>query len=474
MDLNLVRHARAISRGEWDGDDLLRPLSDAGRREAKALASYFRDTPIARIIAGPNLRCQQTVEPLAVAKELPIEVDERLGRSEEVARVLELMPAPDDGPTIFCTHSETITSVVEALELFDPERGAELSCKKGSIWRLEGRGYGPSRATYIEPVRHSKRRKIRYTERESSRPRSLRAGVLDLGSTSFTLLIADVRRDGTIRPVVSEKVMLRLGAALADGDRIPKNAFAEAVEVARDLHAVAEQEKVEWFQPVATAAMRDASNGRKLARAISEAIGLPVRILSGEEEARVMFRAFQQRLDLGNDPALGIDLGGGSLELAIGCAQSIRTEATLPLGVVRTRQSLVEGDPMSSADIRRIRKLVRCELAPLRDELLRFAPRQVVAAGGTVRALARLVAERTRPLRDRESVVLPHDTLRQLAKELSRSTHDERLRMRGIRRRRADLLPTGAVILETLAEELQIDSITVCGWGLREGVLLEA
>jgi len=71
-------------------------------------------------------------------------------------------------------------------------------------------------------------------------------------------------------------------------------------------------------------------------------------------------------------------------------------------------------------------------------------------------------------------VRLSRDTLSQHAKDLGRSTHDERLRMRGMRRRRAVLLPTGAVILESLAEELDIDAITVCGWGLREGILLEA
>ena len=99
-----------------------------------------------------------------------------------------------------------------------------------------------------------------------------------------------------------------------------------------------------------------------------------------------------------------------------------------------------------------------------------------VASGGTVRALARLVLEKRAARRADalRSVPLPTETLHQLAEELAKSSHDDRLLLRGIRRRRADLLPTAAVILATLVDELRLDGITVCDWGLREGVLLGA
>jgi exopolyphosphatase/guanosine-5'-triphosphate,3'-diphosphate pyrophosphatase len=475
LKIHLVRHASAVPRSDWKGNDLLRPLSDWGQEEAEAIAEQLLDEPITRIVAGPTLRCQQTVEPLAVARDLTVEVDERLGRDEDIERMLELMPASEDGAVLFCSHSELIIPMLHTFELGDPEDGSRLECKKGSIWVLDGPGAVPSRATYFEPERRPKRRRrVRYSEREVARPRSVRVGVLDMGSTSFTLLIADARRDGEIRPVVSEKVMLRLGATVAADGMLPDAVFEDALDVARALHAVARQEKVERFAAVGTAALRDAANGSALASAVGEAIGEPVQVLSGQDEARATFRAFQRRLALGDEPVVGIDLGGGSLELALGSNLGVTTALTLPAGVVRLDAELVRHDPMSRGDVRRLRDRV-CELVkPHRRALLRSGATRAIAAGGTVRALARLVVERRskRSAGSLNSVDLSLEALRDLADELVHASHDQRLRLRGMRRRRADLLPAGAVILQALIEELGMESLRVCDWGLREGVLL--
>jgi len=476
LKVYLVRHARAVPRSDWAGEPLLRPLSERGWKEAEALAEHLANDPPLRIVAAPALRCQQTVELLASAAALEVEVDERLGEGESAARVLELLPTEGPGPVLFCSHADVITGLLQALELAEPERGARITCKKGSVWVIEGRGYGPSRATYFEPVRRARRgRAVRYAPRKIAEAPTLRAGVLDMGSTSFTLLIADVAGGGALRPVVREKVMLRLGAGIAAGGRIPEAVFERSVRVARELRAVAEQEKVQLFLPVATAAVREASNGRVLAAAISSALGQPIRILSGEEEARVIFGAFQRRLALGPEPVLGLDLGGGSLELAVGSASGIRAEVTLPLGAVRLHGELVRHDPMTPGEAEALRDRVRDALAPHVAQIRELEPVRAIATGGIVRALARLIVEkRTRKARPEGSVPVSGDALLELARELEVSSHAARLAMRGVRRRRADLLPTGAVVLTTLAAELGLDGYTICDWGLREGVLLDA
>jgi len=313
----------------------------------------------------------------------------------------------------------------------------------------------------------------------SSRPdagESVRAAVLDLGSTSFNLLIADVDTQGSIRPVVREKVMLRLGSTIAVHSTIPRPDCERALEVARALRVVAEQEKVQKLIPVATSALRDASNGRELARRIGRALAAKVKILSGEEEARLIFRAFQRRVRPMADRVLGLDLGGGSLEIALGGPDRLDLEVTLPLGVARLHGALVASDPMKKAERKKIRKRVRELLAPHKDALLRGSPEQAIAAGGTIRALARLVLERriADSPRGRGPTALRADALLELADKLATSSNEERLGMRGIRKGRADLLPTGAVVLATLMAELEIDELTVSDWGLREGVLLDA
>ena len=471
MKLYLIRHARALPRAEWTGHDELRPLSDRGRDESEWLADALADDPPVRLVSAPALRCQQTLEPLAVEHAVALEVDERLAQGESAARVLELLPTQADGPVAFCTHADVIEALLAVLELRQATDDGITCCRKGACWVLEGSGYTPSRARYLEPTRRPQRR-----ARPPAEARTRRMAALDLGSTSFNLLIADVSPEGRITPVIREKMMLRLGAVIANAGRIPKDVAKAAVDTARELAELAEREKVETLVAVGTAALREASNGEKVAHTIGKALGSPIRILSGEEEARLIFRAFDRRLNLGDTPVLGIDLGGGSLELAVGSGGEVAYEASLPLGAVRLTAEIVREDPPQAETVERLRQRVREELAPHRDAFRAHGPLRAVAAGGTVRALARVADER-RARRDPSPAPAPHldvGELRALEAQLLAASHDERLAMRGMRKRRADLVPTGAVVLTTLAEALDLEAYTVCDWGLREGLLLAA
>lgn len=472
MKLYLVRHSRAVPRADWTGHDELRPLSKRGGEESQLLADSLAADPPVRLVSAPALRCQQTLEPLAVRHSIPLEVDERLAQGESAARVLELLPRIDAGPVVFSTHADVIEALLSVLELRAPTDDGVTCCRKGAYWVLEGRGYTPSRARYVEPTGRRKTR-LDAPERDT---RTVRAAALDLGSTSFNLLIADVRPDGAITPVIREKMMLRLGAVIANGGRIPKEVAKVATQTARELADLARREKVEHVLPVATAALREARNGAKIAEALGKALGEPVRILSGEEEARLIFRAFGRRLNLGDAPVLGLDLGGGSLELAVGNGSSVDYETSLPLGAVRMNTTHVHHDPMAEDEAGAIRDRVRSALEPQRKALRSREPVRAIAAGGTVRALARIAEER-RSRREATENVAPHLPLAELQRleaELVASTHEERLEIRGMRKRRADLVATGAIILTTLAEELLLDAFTVCDWGLREGLLLDA
>jgi exopolyphosphatase/guanosine-5'-triphosphate,3'-diphosphate pyrophosphatase len=317
----------------------------------------------------------------------------------------------------------------------------------------------------VLPVRRAARR---------SPDAKLRVAVLDLGSTSFHLLVADASPTGGIERVARRRVMLRLGASIADeGASIPKATAERAVESARELRRVAEERGADRFVPVATAALRDARNGPALADAIGRALGTKVKILSGIQEARLIFAAFRQRIPLRDQLALGLDLGGGSLELAIGDGFEVQWETTLPLGVTRLHGEFDVHDPMKRRERKEIERRVEERLEPCRGEVRERSPKLPIASGGTARALARLIEERGAGRAVDGGLRVTRGDLAKLADVLCDASHDELLAMPGVKRSRADLLPTGAVVLAAVMETLSLRDLLICDWGLREGVILK-
>jgi exopolyphosphatase/guanosine-5'-triphosphate,3'-diphosphate pyrophosphatase len=475
VKIHLVRHGKAERRLGWVAPGPLRPVAPLGLRQSHAIAHALSDQGISRIVSSPHLRCAQTVEPLAKMTGLPIEFDERLAEGESTRKTLALLEEMGDEPVVLCSHGAVIPDLLCELE----ERGVRLHtdgrfrCQKGSIWVIEGKRGQARSARYagvpLAELAEKDAAPVDDNDRE-------RLAILDLGSTSFRLVVFDATRAGHLTRVANEREMLRLGAAISLDGTIPGDACREAVAKARRLGEIARAAGATKLLPVGTAALRDAQNGDKLAAMIGQALGSPVRIVSGEQEARLLFLAFRRRALLPPQAALGVDLGGGSLELVAGDTRDIQWETTLPVGVTRLHRELVSRDPMRKRDVRAIRERLLAALEPHRNKVLELAPETCIASGGSARAFARLAVARRglRPNRSSAHLDLPVDELRKLTRQLVRASHDERLATPGVRKNRADLLPTAGILLTTLAEGLGIDSYTVCDWGLREGVALEA
>jgi exopolyphosphatase/guanosine-5'-triphosphate,3'-diphosphate pyrophosphatase len=470
MKLHLVRHAKAEKRSRWKGPAWMRPLTDAGRAQAIELVTTLLGSGAKRLVSSPALRCRQTLAPLALATGLPVEIDERLDERRDAAKVSEALAALRGESAVLCTHGDHVAALLEHLRA---EGAADLDeeprCEKGSVWTLERRGAGPWKARYGPPAASA-------ADSETG-DAAVRLAVLDLGSTSFHLLVADATPEGAIERVLRERVMLRLGALIGErGGRVPEDVCARAVDTAQQLGETARRAGADLLLPIATAAIREAKNGPDVAERIGAALGVPTRVISGIEEARLTFSAFRHRLEVGSRLALGLDLGGGSLQLITGDDRDVRWETSLPLGTTRLHADLVRSDPMTRDERRAVRARVRERLADYREAIERWTPQPAIAAGGSLRALARIAAadDGRDPEADLRGSFLDAERITELTRRLSRSSQEERLRMPGMGRRRADLVATGAVILDTVVEALRLRGLTVSDWGLREGVILEA
>lgn len=305
---------------------------------------------------------------------------------------------------------------------------------------------------------------------------SQRFAVLDLGSTTFQLLVADATPDGSLVPVLRDRVVLNLARVLGGHGRIPRDLAERAAETAGRLGGIAVRAGADRVLPLATSALRDSPNRRELEDVLHRAVDAPVRFIDGREEARLTFTGVAASVAIGEGPSLLLDLGGGSLEVALAAEDGLRWGVSLPVGAGRLTGQLVEHDPPTRAERKLVRSTVEDAVAPVVGDVAEAGPVRCIASGGTAGALARLIAARrwSAPPASLNQFVVKVDELRELTRELAGITLAERLRLPGIDERRAELLPAGGWILTSAATALGVTELIHSEWGLREGAVLDA
>lgn len=303
----------------------------------------------------------------------------------------------------------------------------------------------------------------------------MRSSVLDLGSNSFHVLVADVHEAGYVDPVLREREMLHLGRVVADHGHIPPEHVERVLAQVEHLSELARRAGAANRLAVATSALRDATNGPEVVARIAEVAGHPVRVLPGHEEARLSYLGVRAATGVAPGGLGVLDLGGGSLELAVGTRRTPDLVTSSNLGVSRL-SALVAEDPISHDDRARLRAAIAEELELSGGAFDTHLPPRVVAVGGTVRAMARVVArnDQTWTPMTLNRFPLTLDRLRDLRDDLCHLDLDGRADVKGMKTRRADHLHIATIILVEVLQHLGVDRLEVCDWGLREGVLLDA
>ena len=308
-----------------------------------------------------------------------------------------------------------------------------------------------------------------------------RAAVWDLGSSSFQVLVCDYRGCGILVPLVRRRALLNLGMSVGASGTIPADRITASLAAVKRLRRAVEETRPDVVVALATAALRDAANGADVVSRIERIIGLPVRILDGEAEARLCFGGQRAGVFMGDAPTVGLDLGGGSFEVAVGQAGRVSYATSAPVGATRLRGELGIGEVLGVHGVEAVHQRTVGVLDDIAPALARFGgvARRTIVSGGTARALARLATARTREdgagmTGGVNQVEIPAEQVSQMAAMLSGLTLKQRLALPGMPPRRAAMLPVGAAILAALASTLGVERYVVSEWGLREGAILEA
>jgi exopolyphosphatase / guanosine-5'-triphosphate,3'-diphosphate pyrophosphatase len=301
----------------------------------------------------------------------------------------------------------------------------------------------------------------------------MRLGVLDVGSNTVHLLVVDAHPGARPLPACSHKAELRLAELLDDGGAIGPEGIDRLAGTVREALEVAEDKGVEDILPFATSAVREATNSDDVLARVTADTGVELRVLSGPDEARLTFLAVRRWFGWSAGRLLVLDIGGGSLEIAYGIDEAPDAAVSLPLGAGRLTSSWLPGDPPDPSDVRSLRRHVRAEIARVVGEFTRFGtPDHVVGTSKTFRQLARLGGA----ARSAEGLYvqreLSRSSLEEWAPKLAGIPAERRAELPGVSEGRAPQLVAGAMVAEAAMDLLGVETLEICPWALREGVIL--
>lgn len=303
----------------------------------------------------------------------------------------------------------------------------------------------------------------------------MKIAAIDLGSNSFHMVIVEVSASGGFRVIAGEKEMVRLGASTLSSGRLSAAAVKRGLGVLRKYKRLAEAQGVDKILAVATSAVREARNGEDFLERIGREIGIWPKAVSGQGEARLIYLAALHSIHLEGRRALVIDIGGGSVELALGAGTRLDWAVSKKLGVLRMAERFVRTDPFSRRDEQRLVEWIDAALPPHAERIRDAGFDAAIGTSGTILALGAMAhAFETGALPEAlHHVAVKARTLHEVRERLVRSDLRERLRMPGMDARRADIIVAGAVVLDTVLHRLGVEELTLCEWALREGILLE-
>lgn len=293
----------------------------------------------------------------------------------------------------------------------------------------------------------------------------MRVGILDIGTNSVRLLVADRTPEG-LHEVKRALITTRLGAGLINTGLLSAAGKKATLDAVLELRQVAMSLGVRAIRALGTSALREACDGREFASAISEAAGLEVEILSAEEEARLSYAGTVKTLSL-LPGTLVFDLGGGSCEIIQPDDNEQLIINSLKIGAVYLKETFLHHDPPLPREVDRARCETRCLLAGIR-----LREGAVAGVGGTVTSLAAMVLglEEYIPARIHGFVLSRQAVVKLLLRMLALTT-EQRAALPGIQPSRADILPAGALVVDEILDYCRASCLTVSEGDLLVGAL---
>ncbi|HMQ68608.1 MAG TPA: Ppx/GppA phosphatase family protein [Ignavibacteria bacterium] len=299
---------------------------------------------------------------------------------------------------------------------------------------------------------------------------------IDIGTNSFHLVIAKIDSKNRFTVVTKTKEVVRLGNSSNDMKYISKESIERGVEALKRFKLICDSHNAEIIA-VATSATREALNKDEFLNRVFEETGIEINIVSGYEEARLIYLGVLQSLDIYKKKILLVDIGGGSTEFLIGKKGNVKIASSLKLGAVRLTRKFDLDDKVEKTDLKSSKIYVKGAMNQIVRTLQDEDYELVIGSSGTISNIGSIIMSENTPVSDQDVnmngfVIKRKPLYVAIDKIYKADTTQERLKIPGLDPKRADIITAGAVILEQIFTDLKIEKMTLSGYALREGIIM--
>ena len=291
------------------------------------------------------------------------------------------------------------------------------------------------------------------------------------------MVIVEVSDRLDFRVLASEKELTRLGSAALVRHLLTRQAMNHTHQVLERYQTIARRLDCDVILAYATSAVRECANGPEFCALLKLDLGLDIQVISSQEEARLIYMAVRQAIDLSDEgrPSLIVDIGGGSTEYILATPEKPLLLQSRKLGASRLTQQFLENDPPRHRELKALQKHIAGELKMILPQVRSSGTKRVIGTSGTMQNLVSmcLLQHGEENVRHRVLTEMTREDFEKIYERLISSTLEERRRMPGLDPGRADQIVAGAAVVEYLFDQLDIDRIDVCDRALREGMIID-
>jgi exopolyphosphatase / guanosine-5'-triphosphate,3'-diphosphate pyrophosphatase len=303
----------------------------------------------------------------------------------------------------------------------------------------------------------------------------MKKAIIDLGTNTFHLLI--IEQNGlSVEQIYKDHVAAKIGKAGINQGFIAPEAIERAVGVLRLF-----RQKIDEFQidltnvtAIGTSAIRNASNGLDFCQIVENQTGIIIQVISGEREAELIYEGVKLAMNLGAEPSLIMDIGGGSVEFIIGNADKIYWKQSFEIGGQRLIEKFMTADPISSQAVRRLNTYFQEQLLPLHNAIHQYAPKTLVGSSGSFDTLVDIdlmsrVGEWPDPKQTDFTLSVTDFTI--IYELLIAKNRTERMAIAGMIDLRVDMIVVGVILIDYILKSFDIQHIRCSTYALKEGIM---